>query len=491
VRLDQGLAVSVGRHGIVAQYGLWNVEQNEAAKRILQVVKERDLQVIRLSFVDQHGVLRGKSITTDGLQAALQNGCTITTTLLAKDTAHRTIFPVWAPGGGLGLEEMTGGGDFVMVPDPNTFKILPWATQCGWLLCDIYFQNGTPVPFSTRHICQLALQRLHDAGFDYLSGLELEFHVFRPKEAKLSPEHATQPGAAPEFSLLTQGYQYLTEARLDEFEPVFELLRTQLQALDLPLRSMEVEFGPSQCEFTFHPQPGIATADNTVLFRSAVKQICQRNGLHATFMCRPQGENLFSSGWHLHQSLWHTDTHVNALLPDDENALLSTVGDRFVSGLIKHAAAACVFTTPTINGYKRYRPFSLAPDRAVASRDNRGAMVRIVGGPGDPATRIENRIGDPAANPYLYLTSQIVSGLLGIDNQYAASKYTTTPYDSSAEALPADLMNAVAALRQDETFRQAMDEKFVEYFVTLKDAEIERYLSCVSDWEQREYFSTF
>jgi glutamine synthetase len=491
VHLAEARAVSIGRPGFVARHGLRSVEQSEAADRVLQLAQENNLQTIRLSFVDQHGVLRGKSITTHGLQAALQNGCTITTTLLAKDTSHRTVYPVWEPGGGLAIDAMTGGGDFVMVPDPTTFKVLPWAGDCGWLLCDIYFQNGEPVPFSTRRICQLALQRLSDAGFDYFSGLELEFHVFRLKETKLDPEHATQPGAAPDFSLLTQGYQYLTEARLDEFEPVFELLRSQLQALDLPLRSMEIEFGPSQCEFTFQPQPGIATADNTVLFRSAVKQICQRNGLHATFMCRPLGANLFSSGWHLHQSLLHADTGVNALMPDDDTALLSSVGDRFVSGLLKHAAAACVFTTPTINGYKRYKPFSLAPDRAIAARDNRGAMVRIVGGHQDPGTRIENRVGDPAANSYLYLASQIVSGLIGIDNQYPSSTYSSTPYDSDAEMLPTDLMAAVAALRRDDTFRHAMGDSFVGYLLGIKDAEIARYLACVSDWEQREYFSTF
>jgi glutamine synthetase len=484
--------VSIGRHGFVARHGLWNPEQNEAADRVLQLAQADNLQTIRLSFVDQHGVLRGKSITTDGLQAALQNGCTITTTLLAKDTSHRTVYPVWTPGGGLAIDAMSGGGDFLMVPDPTTFKVLPWAANCGWLLCDIYFQNGEPVPFSTRRICQLALQRLSDAGFDYLSGLELEFHVFKLKEIKLDPAHATQPGAAPEFSLLNQGYQYLTEARLDEFEPVFELLRSQLQALELPLRSMEIEFGPSQCEFTFHPQPGIRTADNTVLFRSAVKQICQRNGLHATFMCRPQGANLFSSGWHLHQSLLHAASGVNAFMPDNDTALLSSVGEQFVAGLLKHASAACVFTTPTINGYKRYRPFSLAPDRAIAARDNRGAMVRIVGGHRDPATRIENRIGDPAANPYLYLASQIISGLIGIERQYPASTYTTLPYDDSgAPRLPTDLMTAVAELRRDDTFRKAMGDSFVDYLLGIKDAEIERYLSCVSDWEQREYFSTF
>ena len=146
-----------------------------------------------------------------------------------------------------------------------------------------------------------------------------------------------------------------------------------------------------------------------VLFRSAVKQVAQRHGYHATFMCRPKLANVMSSGWHLHQSLTDRKSHANAFMDGREAA----VGD----GQALHGgpartmrAAAAAFSTPTLNGYKRYRPFSLAPDRAIWGRDNRGVMVRVLGGPGDPATHLENRVGEPAANPYLYMASQIVSG---------------------------------------------------------------------------------
>ena len=157
-------------------------------------------------------------------------GVTMTTTLLAKDTAHRTVYPVFTPGGGFAMTEMQGGGDFVMVADPSTFRILPWATKTGWLLCDIYFTNGKPVPYSTRARCRDALATLAKAGFDFCAGLEVEFHLFKLENPRLAPADATWPPEAPEVSLLTQGYQYLTESRFDMLDPAVEILRRGVEA---------------------------------------------------------------------------------------------------------------------------------------------------------------------------------------------------------------------------------------------------------------------
>src|SRR5262249_1039116 len=188
-------------------------------------------------------------------------------------------------------------------------------------------------------------------------------------------------------------------------EPALELIRRDIIALGLPLRSIEVEYGPSQCEFVFQPMTGMVPADSMVLFRSAVKQICQRNGYHATFMCRPRIPNVMSSGWHLHQSLLSRASGENAFISKEAGNDLSPTGRAYMAGLLEHARASAVFSTPTINGYKRYRSYSLAPDRAIWGRDNRGVMIRVLGGAGDAATRLENRIGEPAANPYLYMAS--------------------------------------------------------------------------------------
>ncbi|HEX3161537.1 MAG TPA: glutamine synthetase family protein [Pseudolabrys sp.] len=480
----------------VERHGLWSDAQTKAAAQVERIIKKEKLEVVRFSFADQHGVLRGKALLASEAAGAMRSGVTMTTTLLAKDTAHRTVYPVFTPGGGFAMEQMQGGGDFVMVADPTTFRILPWANKTGWMLCDIYFADGQPVPFSTRARCRDALATLAKAGFDFVAGLEVEFHLFKLTNPRLTPSDATWPPEAPDVSLLTQGHQYLTESRYDMLDPAVELLRHGIEQLGLPLRSVEVELGPSQCEFTFRPQAGLESADTMVLFRAAVKQIARRHGYLASFMCRPALPNMMSSGWHLHQSLIETRSRRNAFAFDHRD-VLSTVGKYYLGGLLSHARAAAAFTTPTINGYKRYRPYSLAPDRAIWARDNRGAMVRILGQPGDAATHLENRVGEPAANPYLYVASQIYSGLDGIARRLDPGPSADTPYEAVAALLPKNLGEALTALRVDETFRAGFGAGFVDYYTHIKAAELERFQKESREqpeptpWEQKEYLDLF
>jgi glutamine synthetase len=475
----------------VERHRLWSDAQVEAAAGVDKAIVEHGLEVVRFSFADQHGILRGKTICAADAPALMRNGCALTTTLLAKDTSHRTVFPVFTAGGGFGMSEMQGAADFLMVADPETFRILPWAERTGWVLCDIHFRDGKPVPFSTRQLCRDQLARLRATGYDYMAGLEVEFHLFRLDDAKLAPEDATWPAAAPEVSLISRGFQLLTEAGSDQMEPYVAPIRRDVMRLGLPLRSVEVELGPSQCEFTFAPQTGLAAADTMVLFRSAVKQIARRQGLHATFMCRPRIANAFSSGWHLHQSLLSATSGGNAFASNDATQTLSALGRSFLAGLLTHARAAAAFTTPTLNGYKRYRAYQLAPDRAIWGNDNRGVMVRVIGAPGDPSTHLENRVGEPAANPYLYMASQIAAGLDGVAQKLVPGPSADTPYETDAELLPTSLQQALDALHASLCFRAAFGDTFIDYYIRIKEAEITRFQSEVTEWEQREYFDLF
>ena len=442
------------------------------------------LKAVRFSFADQHGVLRGKTLAVSQVETALERGVTVTSTLLLKDTAHRTVFAAFTPGGGVGMPEMQGAADVLMIADPSTFRVLPWAPDTGWLLCELQFQDGRPVPYCTRQLLRKAIKTL---GYEFIAGLEVEFHVFKIVDPHLKPSDAGQPGTPPEVELLSTGYQYLTEQRYDLIDPVVQVLQKSLSELGLPLRSFEVEFGPSQLEFTLSPLSGLEAADAMLLLRSAVKQTARRHGYHATFMCRPKLPNVMSSGWHLHQSL--RKNGINAFVSDKED--LSEVGKAYLAGLLAHARASSALSTPTINGYKRYRPYSLAPDRVVWGKENRGAMLRVVGGPGDPATRIENRIGEPAANPYLYFASQIYSGLDGMTRRLALPPSADTPYEAKAEFLPKTVSEALVALKNDACLKEGLGERFVDYYCTIKEAEIARFNLEVSDWEHREYFDLF
>src|ERR1700729_2907721 len=287
------------------------------------------------------------------------------------------------------------------------------------------------------------------------------------------------------------GYHYHSESNMDLMQPVFDALGEAYETLGLGLRSIENEWGPGQVECTFSPRTAMEAADNVLLFRTATRQICRRLGYFATFMCRPAVKGFYASGWHLHQSLVDTASGANLFTPEKAGEALSRSGLAYLAGLLKYAVPGTVFSTPTVNGYRRFRPNSLAPDRATWAHDNRGAMIRVLGGAGDPATRLENRIGEPAANPYLYMASQILSGLDGVDRGLDPGPSADTPYETKADLLPKTLQEAVFALKDDEFFRDAFGAGFVDYYVHIKNAEIERFQAEVSDWEQREYFEMF
>ena len=475
----------------VDRHGLWTGDQLKQALELVKRIDADEFDVVRFAWPDQHGLLRGKTLVAGEARAALWEGVNLTSTLLAKDTSHRTVFPVFAAGGGFGLEGFQGGADFTVVADPSTFKSLPWAPRTGWLLCDAYMGNGSPCAYATRQILQRALRQLDAEGLDFVAGLEVEFHVFKLDDARMALSDSGQPGEPPRVSLLSHGHQYLTELRYDRVDALMELLRSNLVALGLPLRSLEIEYGPSQFELTFGPTVGLMPADTMVLLRSAIKQICQRAGYHATFMCRPRIPNVMSSGWHLHQSLRRRADGVNAFIPAAAGQDLSDLGLHYLGGLKAHACGAAALASPTINGYRRYRAFSLAPDRAIWARDNRGAMLRVLGGVGQNATRIENRVGEPAANPYLYLASQLFSGLDGMRRQTDPGPSADAPYQAAAEPLPRSLQAALACLRDDAMLNEQMGKTFVDYLCHIKEAEVARFNLDVSEWEHREYFDMF
>lgn len=472
----------------IDKHGLWTEEQHQAARAILA---RDDFHSVRLSFVDQHGLLRGKTLPARGLVAAFGSGITCVSTLLSKDTSGATVFAAFNADGGIGVAEMAGAADLVLVPDPGTFHLLPWAAGTARILCDLRFRNGAEVPFCSRSILRAALDRAASAGYGYRTGLEIEFHLYRRAEHTPNADgigRCTHPTPVEPINL---GTQLLAEDRADEIEPATRRIRETLAGLGIEPRSIEVEYGANQLELTFDPELGLAAADTMVLLRSTIKQLARRNGYHATFMCRPQIADSKASGWHLHQSLVDLTEDRNAFVPTDDDSPMSTVGERFVAGQLAHAAAACVFANPTINGYKRFQPYSMAPDRIAWARDNRGALIRLVGSAEDGSTHIENRVGESAANPYLYLASQLHSGLNGIAGALTLPPSADDPYTADAARLPTSLPAALDALAADDGLIRAMGAQFVDYYLAIKRAEVARFERAVTDWEQREYFDLF
>ncbi len=260
------------------------------------------------------------------------------------------------------------------------------------------------------------------------------------------------------MSIFERGYQFLSENRLDSMAPALDAIRDALWALGLPPRAMDDEWGPGQVEISFAPMSALAAADAAVLFRSAVKQVCQRRGLLATFMARPGLANITSSGWHLHQSLVSLPGRRNTFASGQ--AALSELGMSYVAGLIEHAVPSLPFAAPTVNGYKRFRPYSFAPDRVAWAIENRGALVRVQGSPGDASAHVEYRAGEPAANPYLYIASSLAAGLDGVTRGLTPPPpVEADPYAAEdLTRLPTSLSAAVKALDGDAFYREAFGD---------------------------------
>lgn len=473
-------------NGALARLGLMPDARIHAAATLTDTVAASDLETIRVLFPDQHGVLRGKTVTAAALPAILAGGMAAPSTLLLKDTSHRTVFPVWSGAAATDADPMRGAGDILLVPDPATFRPLPWSPHSAWLLCDAHFKSGAPIPFAPRSVLRTALDRLGARDLSLTVGLELEFHVFEKRDPHPRHRDTTMPPHPPRTRPLATGYQFLTDALYDQLEPVMDDLRRTAQAMRMPVRSTEVEMGPSQFEFTFDPADPMTHADTMVMFRTMVKEVCARRGLHASFMAKPQLDNIAANGWHIHQSV--SDAAGCNLFMPDKDADLSPAASGWIAGLLQHAAAASLLVAPTVNSYKRYQPFQLAPNRIAWGADNRGAMLRALTAPGDAASRVENRAADSSANPYFAFAAQLAAGMDGVTRGLVAPPATTSPYDTSAAALPTSLGAALAAFEGADLFRDLFGE-FPAYLAQLKRAEWDRYLATVSDWEQAEYFN--
>jgi glutamine synthetase len=302
--------------------------------------------------------------------------------------------------------------------------------------------------------------------------------------------------------MIHPGYNLLAEGWADMADEPLQIVQRTAQGLGLPLRSLEIELGPSQVEAVFDATDALTAADHMVLFRNGVRQALRRHGYHASFVCMPPFANVMPSGWHLHQSLVHRDSGANLMRRDAPAAgahagqaafTLSTLGEHYLAGLLAHGRGMAALCTPTINGFGRFRLNALAPQSVLWAHDNRGAMLRVLGRCGDAGTRIENRIGEPSANPYLYLAAQIHAGLDGIRRTLSAPPATSSPYGAGDTSLPMSLGEALDALAQDRALTDGFGASLIECFTRVKRAELARFEQAADkdEWQRREYFSRF
>jgi glutamine synthetase len=363
----------------------------------------------------------------------MHDGVGMVSTLMLKDTSDRTAFKVFEPGGTADLPGFGQANNLLLLADPASFGNCPGRPPAAG--CNASPGSRTALPWSwTRAACCSA--RWHgwrDAGYGMKCGLEVEFHIYRIEDTRADgPCAGRLAGPAAGRQLIHPGYNLLTEAWYDMAEEPLRIVQHTAQALGLPLLSLEIELGPSQVEAVFDATDALTAADNMVLFRNAVARRCAARATTPPscaarrFPTSCPAAGTCTSRWWMpdRRNVFRVTRPRRAARPADALHTLSDTWANITWPGCWPTRAHGVFCTPTVNGFGRFRPNALAPQSVLWGRDNRGAMLRVVGECADAATRIENRIGEPAANPYLYLASQIHAGLDGMARQLKAPPAT-------------------------------------------------------------------
>jgi glutamine synthetase len=495
-------ADSVGHPAFVAEFALWDDEQSAAAERIRSELDNVDL--VRLVFCDPHGLARSKTLTARAFRSVLRNGMDFSPGPFIFDTGHAIAVAFESDASrsnagrsdaGIGVEEILGAGDFVVVPDPRTFQVLPHVEpRTAWVLGDEFLRTGVPHPLSTRDVLRRVCAGYAERKLAPVVGLEVEWYLTRLLDGP--PGNAGngfgRQGAAPAVVAMNSGYQFNLDSFYDTVAPVTDPLSTLLLALGLPLRTMEHESGPGQVETTFDPMLALDAADAMLLFRTTVKQVCARRGYHASFMSLPLVDGFDPSGWHLHQSVTDTTTGRNLFAGGGPAGDMSPAGKSYVEGLLTFARDFCMLSVPTINGYRRLgAEHSLSPTRIGWGVEDRTVMVRVLGH--DESAHVENRTGEPCANPYLNIAAQLFAGLAGLTGDAATG--------DAPEILPRSLGEALATFRAGRA-DELLGAPLAACLAMLKASEVSRFETwqakeqpigpdAVTEWEQREYFGVY
>ena len=435
---------------------------------IIRLAEEEDVEFIRLQFTDIFGNLKNVAVTVSQLEKALENECT---------------FDGYAIEGFARIEE----SDMYLYPDYSTMEVFPWRPQQGKvarLICDVHRPDGEPFEGDPRYVLKRAIQEAADLGYTFNVGAECEFFLF----------HLDDNGMPTTITHEQAGY--FDVGPMDFGENARRDMVLTLEDMGFVVEASHHDVAPAQHEINFRYDEALATADNIMTFKLAVKTIARRHGLHATFMPKPKyGVN--GSGMHINMSLSKDGRNI---FTDEKDKLgLSLEAYYFIGGIMKHMQAMTAITNPLVNSYKRLVPGYEAPAYITWSATNRSPLIRIPASRGK-GTRLELRCPDPSANPYLALAVCLRAGLDGIRNRILPPEsvdrdvFKMSPQErreKKMEEIPSTLIEAVHYMEEDDFIRDVLGDHVFEKYIAAKKEEWNRYLCQVTDWEINEYLNTY
>lgn len=426
------------------------MRENYSKEDVMRLVEEEDVEFIRLQFTDILGNLKNIAITSSQLEKALNNRCTFDSSAI------------------VGFEDCEEG-ELLLVPDPATLAIFPWRPQQGKvarMICDVCHPDGTPFAGDSRVVLKKAIEKAGEQGYTFEVGQESEFFLFHTDDNAL-PTTITHEQAG-----------YFDCSPLDFGENARRDMVLTLEDMGFEIESSHHEAARAQHEIKFKSDEALATADNILTFRLAVKTIAKRHGLHATFMPKPK-EDENGSGMHIRMVLKKDGKNIFTDKNDEKG--LSREAYYFIGGLLKYVKGMSAITNPLVNSYKRLAPGGVVPRNiGWGMRDKQRAVCVYKDFEGEIA--IELRSPDPAANPYLTLGVCLQAGLWGMAQKLL-------PAESVQDTMPESLNEAVECMEQDREFftEGIVGEYLFEKYIATKREEWSRYRKVVTAWEVDEY----
>ncbi len=435
-------------------------------RAVLEKARADEVNFVNLQFTDVVGIIKSVTLPIQRLQEAFDRG-------------------IWFDGSSIEGFTRIHESDMFLVPDADTYRVLPWGAQSGKvarLLCDIFTPAGDPFEGDPRRILRRIVEETKQRGYTYYTGVELEFYLFTPDNGRIHPAPHDVGG-------------YFDFSPRDEAGLVRQDITRALEDMGMEVEMIHHEVGPGQHEIDFKYADALTSADNALTFRYTVKAIAQRHGLYATFMPKPMYGRA-GSGMHTHQSLFKDGQNLFYQASDPYR--LSPLAYSFMAGQLQHARALAAVVAPTVNSYKRLVPGFEAPVYVCWAQINRSALIRIPRySPGrESSTRLELRCPDPSCNPYLAFAAMLAAGLKGVDDGLAAPAPTEEDvfhWDAERLAqagiatLPGSLQEALTELAADEVVKGALGSHAYEAFDRAKREEWDEYRTRVTEWEVERY----
>lgn len=430
-------------------------------------IEDGSVDTVIAALVDMQGRLMGKrEHAAFFLDETLEHGLEGCGYLLATDMDNNPL-----PGYEISNWDR-GYGDFLMQPDLSSLRRIPWHEATAFVMCDVRWEDGSPVEPSPRRVLQRQVERARAAGFEPLAASELEFYLFRESYAQAHANH---------YRNLTPSVQYILDYHIlatSYDEPLLREIRNAMVAAGVPVESSKGEAWPGQQEINFRYGPAVETADNHVVFKTGAKEIASQHGSSVTFMAKPD-HTMIGNSCHIHMSLWR----------DGENAFAgeSDVFKQFLAGWIKYGREIALFLAPSINSYKRYVANSWAPTSLAWGHDNRSCGFRVVGH--GASQRVETRIPGGDVNPYLAFAALIAAGLRGVEEGLELPPaHVGSAYDADVERFPSALREAVDALEGSTMARETLGDDVVEHYLHYGRTEQRLFDEIVTCYERERMF---